>query len=298
MFRESATATSTGGSQLTQGSDESWAPASSLNRRGHMTSDTHIDRHTHNDSFRSAASACSSTTDEKQGYHHQQGANVAGAAAGVRSGSSNSNPHPPHAAHLPTLQEMSPLHGSAMEKVADDAVLPPSSHGDASRSWSGKQLPLSQSRNNSRTLLLQHNNSQQRLQPPQLMNYRGPGEFVVNSRGVVLPPPPPMDDAYPSGSAERRATGAQSKSSTLSSGSTTHSSPKKVLDLGQLTRLNGANDAPHPPPPAPLAANPHLWQPQLLARRNLDYSLKDYTSNNSSDLDDHVDAESLASTYV
>ena len=279
MFREPSA------SQLTQDSDESWAPASSLNRRGHMTSDTHIDRH--NDSFRSAASA-NSSVDEKPPYPHATA--VAGSAAG--GGWSNSNAH----AHLPTLQENPlPLHQTAAPLTANARN---ASQGD-SRTWGGKPPPPSSQQTRGNRALHHHGlvEHSQRLQPPQPMPSRAVADFKT-PQGVVLPPPPPMDDVlYPSGSensAERVAKGPPSKSSTLSSNS---SSPKKAaLDLGQLTKLNvAAATATNRAETTGSAVNPRLWQPQLLTQRNLVYSMKGYTSNNSSDLDD---AESIASTYV
>lgn len=262
MFREPASTSS----QLTQDSDETWAPASSLNRRGHMTSDTGIDRHGHNDSFRSANSAsANSSADEK-----------------------------PPAMHLPTLQETPQQANGFTAEDTRPGVL--SQQGDGSRTWNGKQMLSSQTRSNSKTLLHHGLEHSQRLQPPQPMPSFGfrSSDFKT-SDGLVLPPPPPMDDTYPSGSdtADRPAKGVQSKSSTLSSTSTSNSTPKKV-DLGQLTKLNAANSA----GAAPAVNQQHLWQPQLLTKRNLEYSLKQYASNELSDVDDRADAASLASTYV
>lgn len=268
MFREPVSA-----SQLTQDSDESWAPASSLNRRGHMTSDAHIDRgHVHNDSFRSAASA-NSSADEKQPYPQAAAGN--GVQSAVASGWGNSNAH----AHLPTLQENSSLQPNA--PLTADARN--TSQGD-----SRARLLSQQTRSNAKTHgLVEHS---QRLQPPQPMPSLRAVADIKTVQGVVLPPPPPMDDMYPSGSesSEQVAKGPQSKSSTLSSNS---SSPRKAaLDLGQLTKLSAAAGRAET-----TAVNPRLWQPQLLTQRNLEYSMKGYASTNSSDADD---AGSIVSTYV
>ena len=271
MFREPPSVSS----QLTQDSDESWAPAASLNRRGHMTSDIHIDRHgRNNESFRSTASGSSSADDKQQ---QQQPMTTNGTVVVVSNGRTNSN--------LPTVQENRITAGtrnaSQQQLQQVDNV--------SSRTWNVKQPVVAPSRTNSKTFLTQHGlELTQRLQPPQPMPDRA-SEFVTQ-QGLVLPPPPPMSLAG-SDSAERPAKGGggggQSKSSTLSSSAS--STPRKV-DLGLLTKVDGVGTAP--------PANLHLWQPQLLTKRNLEFNTRGYISNESSDVEDHVDIQSIASTYV